>query len=63
MFAHKVFSMGQGHHCVYFFNLSLAKDGNSKGWKLVMAGFLFWKFNGLDAKGMSWSYTSGKVVL
>ena len=39
-----------------------AADGKFQRPELVMAGFLFWKFNGMDAKGMSWSYTSGKVV-
>ena len=32
MFGHKVFSMGQGHHCVYFFNLFF-----SQGWKIPKA--------------------------
>lgn len=48
--------------CLFLLTFSLAKDGKFQRPELVMAGCLFWKSNGLDAKGMSWSYTSGKVV-
>lgn len=46
----------------FFLTFSLAKDGKFQRPELAMAGCLFWKSNGLDAKGMSWSYVSGKVV-
>lgn len=48
--------------CLFLLTFSLAKDGKFQRPELVMAGCPFWKSNGLDAKGMSWSYTSGKVV-